>query len=707
MQRLAGRLNVQSRIALVSVAFVAGLAVVASVFLSSEADNRMAFARHADDAAMRLRAETIRSIGTELKVASRDVRFRRNDADADAFRAVQGTLGQAVQALAAGPKATGSDPDLAALRNGISTIGSQFEAVEALRQALAGDAGLVASMDKASDGLDVAATAAAGASDDDDALRLQVLAGTLRQIEGAYRLTLNAELLGNWEIAYGRFERRLTKSGLPAERKDALAQALKDYGAAFRPWGEAEKNFMLAAETLTGDFDLIGPQLQGVEDTIAARETATATALDAARIRTARIIETAIGLAVLVGLSIAIYVGRTTAVPLRRLRDAMTALTKGQLTVGVPFATRRDEIGEMARAVQVFKDNAVALDQTARERQRLEAEAQRNREQSEAERARTARQQADALAGLAQGLEHLARGNLTWRIARVFAPDYEPLRLDFNTTMDRTAEAMGRLADGIAGVRNAAVDVTTAASDLARRTEQQASNLEEAAAALGEMTGTVRNSAKSADQARGVVGAAADDAQRSAAVMVETRAAMAEIEAVAAQVGQIVGVINEIAFQTNLLALNAGVEAARAGDAGRGFAVVASEVRSLAQRSGDAAKEIGALIASSSRSVQQGVALVGGTGVALDQILAHVASANDLVGKIAGAAQEQADGLGQINTAVRDMDQLTQQNAARVQETAVIGQSLFQDVEDLVALMAAFRLGPPDSPAGDNRRMAA
>ena len=369
---------------------------------------------------------------------------------------------------------------------------------------------------------------------------------------------------------------------------------------------------MLAADALTGDFDLIGPKLQALGDAVTAREAETATALNGARLQAARIIGGAIALAVLSGLAIAIYVGRTTAGPLRRLRDVMMALTRGDVSAQIPFTARRDEIGEMSRAVQVFKDNALALERATREREEAEARSRRERADADAERSRTAREQGDALADLASGLAHLADGDLTWRLDRTFAATYEPLRQDFNAAMAGMSEAIGRIADGIAGVRNSAVDVTTAASDLARRTEQQASNLEEAAAALGELTGAVSDNARHAEEARNVVGVAATDAKHSSEVMGQTRAAMANIEKVAAQVGQIVGVINEIAFQTNLLALNAGVEAARAGETGRGFAVVASEVRSLAQRSGEAAKEIATLIATSVRDIQQGVALVGG-----------------------------------------------------------------------------------------------
>lgn len=435
-------------------------------------------------------------------------------------------------------------------------------------------------------------------------------------------------------------------------------------------------------------------------------EAQTAAPLDAAGAWATHASEIAIALVAVIGIAVSLYVGRTTAATLRQLRDAMTALTQRDLTRDIPFIDRSDEIGDMARAVQVFKDNAVMLDRTSKDREAAESAALRDRMVAEAERGRIAHQQSDALSAIARGLQRLSDGDLTCSIDQAVAAEYEPLRQDFNIAVDRLGDALSRVAAGISSVRNSAVDVTTAANDLARRTEQQASNLEEAASALGEMTSTVTHSARNADEARGVVSVATQSAQHSATVMEQTRAAMANVEKVATEVEQILSVINEIAFQTNLLALNAGVEAARAGETGRGFAVVALEVRSLAQRSGEAAKEIAALIAASVRDIERGVALVGETGASLETILTQVGSANTLVNRIAGAASEQAEGLGQINTAVHDMDRLTQQNAARVQETAVIGQSLFQEVEDLVTLMATFRTRRDSERAAPTRRAA-
>ena len=228
---------------------------------------------------------------------------------------------------------------------------------------------------------------------------------------------------------------------------------------------------------------------------------------------------------------------------------------------------------------------------------------------------------------------------------------------------------------------------------MSRRTEQQAASLEETAAALDQITATVRKTAENSNEARNTVSVTKADTETSGAVVRETVTAMSGIEASSKQIGTIIGVIDEIAFQTNLLALNAGVEAARAGDAGRGFAVVATEVRALAQRSAEAAKEIKALISASSQQVDTGVKLVGETGKALARIAEQVARLNGLVSDISFSAQEQATGLNQVNTAVNQMDQVTQQNAAMVEEATAASHNLSGEAQELARLVGQFRIG--------------
>ena len=294
---------------------------------------------------------------------------------------------------------------------------------------------------------------------------------------------------------------------------------------------------------------------------------------------------------------------------------------------------------------------------------------------------------------IAAGLSQLAHNDLTCRITHAIDPAFEKVRTDFNAAMTTLQETMTAVSASTSSVGVGADEIASASDDLSRRTEQQAASLEETAAALDQITATVKRSASGAKQASGAASNARAEAQRSGEIVREAVSAMGEIETSSKQISQIIGVIDEIAFQTNLLALNAGVEAARAGEAGRGFAVVASEVRALAQRSADAAKEIKALIATSSAQVERGVKLVGETGETLLGIAEKVAEIDGLISEIALSSQEQATGLNQVNTAVNQMDQVTQQNAAMVEEATAAASNLRSESRELVRLISRFQSG--------------
>jgi len=293
---------------------------------------------------------------------------------------------------------------------------------------------------------------------------------------------------------------------------------------------------------------------------------------------------------------------------------------------------------------------------------------------------------------LAEALSRLADGDLRHRIEMAFAPALEPVRLDFNRSMDSLETSMASVAARAQAIQTATSEISAAADDLSQRTEHQASSLEETAAALEEITETVKRTAEGAKHATAVVSNAKVDADKSGAVVREAMEAMSGIDKSSKQINQIIGVIDEIAFQTNLLALNAGVEAARAGDAGRGFAVVASEVRALAQRSAEAAKEIKGLISTSTAQVDQGVLLVTQTGEALQRIVAQVVDINGVVTAIAASAQEQSTGLQQINTAVAAMDQVTQKNAAMVEQTTAASHGLANESAELARLIGHYQI---------------
>ena len=334
------------------------------------------------------------------------------------------------------------------------------------------------------------------------------------------------------------------------------------------------------------------------------------------------------------------------------------------------------------------------------------------RREQERQRAENAERQQAVVSSLAEGLDHLADGDLTFRLNTPFQEEYEKLRADFNGAMLRLQDTMKVIAHNTQGMRSGAGEISQAADDLSRRTEQQAASLEETAAALDQITATVRRTAEGATQAQAVVSVAKGDAERSGQVVRDAVGAMGKIEQSAKEISQIIGVIDEIAFQTNLLALNAGVEAARAGDAGRGFAVVATEVRALAQRSAQAAKEIKALISASAREVDQGVDLVGQTGQALQRIVGQISEINGVVAEISASAGEQSTGLHQVNSAVNQMDQVTQQNAAMVEEATAASHALTNEADTLARLISRFELGdkaaaqPQRAPAPQHRPVA-
>ena len=389
--------------------------------------------------------------------------------------------------------------------------------------------------------------------------------------------------------------------------------------------------------------------------------------------------------------------------PIVGMTAAMGRLASGDNTTEVPALDRRDEVGLMAQSVLVFRQAAI-------EKLRLEAESEKLRTDAEAERlrsdeakAREAGETRIAVEALAEGLAALARRDVSYRIAKPFAPHLDALRVDFNNSLESLQEALrvvGRNADAI---NNGAAEIRAAADDLSSRTEQQAAAIEETAAALEQITTTVRDSTQRAEDAGALVAATRQGAEKSGEVVRSAVNAMYEIEKSSTEISKIIGVIDEIAFQTNLLALNAGVEAARAGEAGKGFAVVAQEVRELAQRSANAAKEIKGLITASGEHVRVGVDLVGETGTALESIVAEVQQINTLVAGIVTAAREQSTGLNEINTAVMAMDRGTQQNAAMVEQQNAATTGLAQEAAELNRLIGQFRL---DAAARQQPRLA-
>lgn len=430
--------------------------------------------------------------------------------------------------------------------------------------------------------------------------------------------------------------------------------------------GEIELGFDVLADQIVADQTTLG--LRG--DAIANRQ---------------KIVIPAVGLfATLLAVLTAFVIGRWITGAVSRLADTTDRLASGDHDVEILGAEHAHELGRMARALSVFRTAQIERQEASEERSRL-------------------REQQDAVVGTMQTeLAQLADGNLTAQITQQFAPEYEELRLNFNEAVRALHDALSSVTQTAEQIGKTTNDSHAANTDLSQRTENQAATLEQTAAALDQLTASVRSAAEHAKAVDTSVDKARTEASRNGEIVAKAVSAMEEIEASSKQISQVISVIDDIAFQTNLLALNAGVEAARAGEFGKGFAVVASEVRALAQRSAEAAKEISGLIENSSRHVAQGTQLVGNAGEALSEIITQVNDISSMTSQIATSAEEQAIGLSEINIGVNQLDQVTQQNAAMVQESMTRGDALSNETNKLSALIAKFKITRPRNAAASH-----
>ncbi|WP_225009321.1 methyl-accepting chemotaxis protein [Novosphingobium percolationis] len=376
-----------------------------------------------------------------------------------------------------------------------------------------------------------------------------------------------------------------------------------------------------------------------------------------------------LGGAVMIGLAVLLSrkLAQSLAIPITDMTQIMSALAEGNNDVSIAGIERTDELGDMAKAVLVFRDAALA-------RQRAVAE----REQ--------------AMAKIGHNLHAVAMSDLSVRIVDV-PPAFKPVAQDFNDAMERLCDAMGQVQESIVNINLTSNEIRQATTDLASRSEMQAASLQASSSEMDALTQQIEDYAKIAGDVSDSMVEARGQAENGGAVVTKAIDAMDRVDRASAEISDITTMIDGIAFQTNLLALNAGVEAARAGEAGKGFAVVASEVRALAQRATEAARAIKQRVEAVTEHVRLGVALVNETGAALETIIGRVGTVTVSISTIADTAGKQSIALRKISGSISAMDQMTQQNAAMVEETNAATKNLTQEASQLSKAFASFKIG--------------
>lgn len=530
----------------------------------------------------------------------------------------------------------------------------------------------------------------------------------------------------------------LLPAGEPQQQLAAVIQAVDGFDAVHRDVVRLadQKNAEGSRQAIASgqrQADEIRARLRVVEDRITKEisEFSAKARSDGEQAVTTMLVQSGIGSTIGLGLAILITLAAISR-PLRRMIVGMERLAQDDLEIEIADDGRRDEVGLIGRALLVFRQNAI-------DKRSAEASAAAQRAETERERSARETRERQAIAEISNLCERVASGDLAGRLGETgkegflltisqqlnsltdtlqqmtreladatgamaegkltrsingaYSGVYGQLKDSVNIMADKLRDFAARLAETAQVVRNASAEISTASQDLAQRTESQAASIEETAASMHEITTTVKQNADNAEAGNQMAAVARNAAEQGGRVMADVTSAMNGIEESARKIGDIVSLIDEIAFQTNLLALNASVEAARAGEAGKGFAVVAQEVRALAQRSADASKDIKTLISTSSSQVKNGADLVGQAGRSLTDIMGAVKKVSDIVAEIASASREQATGLDQINTAVGQMDEMTQRNGALVEETSASAQQLAQQAHQLAQLVGFFDTG--------------
>jgi methyl-accepting chemotaxis protein len=664
-------------------------------------------------------AVRVMEISTNLQAIRRGILRYNFDADEPSFKEAANRETKTIELLQEAAKATLSD-ERRKMYNSIEAKVVQLRAKrealgDAVKKMVAGRATLFSVGDQLTANVSKLVEASRGGTDRSiaqSATDLEAAVLLVRVANWRFLATHDAKGIATFKTNVGKAQQQiaaLEKIDLPQNIRVLLGQVKTDLAAYAAAFETASTNLLIGDELYRSDvrnLTVSGLELiDTAEASLRHDYGATKADTDGTIASTITMQEVVAVVAALLGILIAFLIARGISVPLMRLCAAMKELGAGNFDVVLPGLGRKDEIGDIASAVEDFKVKAeekarLEADETLR-RQKAEADAQAKAAE---ERARQAEETAHVVELLGEGLKTLSEGDLTFRLSEGFSETYQQIKDDFNAAMARLQDTIQAIAAAAREVAGASSEISGGTTDLSQRTEEQAASLEETSASMEEMSSTVKKNAENAQQANQLTAGTREVADRGGAVVAEAVSAMARIEESSRKISDIISVIDEIARQTNLLALNAAVEAARAGEAGRGFAVVASEVRSLAQRSSQAAKDIKDLITNSSGQVQEGVELVNKAGSSLNEILNSIKKVAEIVADIAAASAEQSTGIDQINTALNQMDEVTQQNSALVEQNAAAAKALEQQSKTMDAQVSMFRLG--DTPAAATAAVA-